>query len=70
MDSGQGLQKGGEGMAAIVGLLAAIIVAVVWGFVTKTINENKGYSGGFAWGFFLGLIGLIVVLCKKDNNKE
>lgn len=36
------------------------------GAISKHINENKGYVGGFAWGFWLGIIGIIVVACKTD----
>ncbi len=45
----------------IIGLL---IWSVIWGCITQHVNESKGYYGGFAWGFWLGLIGLIVVACK------
>lgn len=45
-----------------------LIGGLIWGVITKTINENKGYDGEFWWGFFLGFIGLIVVLCKPDNR--
>ena len=29
--------------------------AVIWGVATKTVNQNKGYEGGFWWGFFHSL---------------
>lgn len=45
-------------------------IACLMGLLTKTINERKGYYGGFAWGFWLGLIGVIVVSCKPDNTKS
>lgn len=48
--------------------LGSLAVCVILGFVTKHINESKGYSGGFAWGFWLNLIGVIVVACKPDNR--
>lgn len=48
----------------IIYLVVALINGLIFGFVTQTINENKGYDGGFAWGFFLGAIGIIVVACK------
>ncbi len=49
--------------------LGSLAVCIILGFVTKHINENKGYSGGFAWGFWLNLIGVIVVACKPDNRQ-
>lgn len=50
----------------MVYLIATIVVGTICGFVTKSINESKGYYGGFAWGFFLGVIGIIVVACRQD----
>ncbi len=49
-------------------LIGAIAVGCIFGAITKHINESKGYDGGFAWGFWLGLIGIIVVALKADNN--
>lgn len=50
--------------------IGVIVWCVIWGFVTKSINENKGYEGGFLWGFFLGIIGVIVVACKSECRTE
>ncbi len=47
--------------------IGSIIHGIIFGFITETINEKKGYYGGFAWGFFLGIIGVIVVACKSEN---
>lgn len=49
-------------------VLGGIIVSIIFGFITSWINESKGYNGGFAWGFFLGVIGIIVVACRADNR--
>ena len=51
-------------------ILGVIINALLWGFITKTISKSKGYKGGFAWGFWLGIIGLIVVACKPDHRNN
>lgn len=51
----------------ILGIIGAIPVPIILGFCTKKINESKGYYGGFAWGFWLGVIGLIVVACKPNR---
>lgn len=50
--------------------VVVIIVACIFGAITKHINESKGYDGGFAWGFFLGVIGIIVVACRSDAPKS
>lgn len=51
-------------------LISGIIgigIGCVFGFITKTINEANGYYGGFAWGFWLGVIGIIIVACRQPN---
>lgn len=48
--------------------LGYLVTAIIWGIITYSVNNNKGYYGGFWWGFFLGFIGLIVVACKTDNR--
>ncbi len=56
--------SGDAAIFLIVYAVAAIIVCCIFGVVTKKINESKGYYGGFAWGFWLGIIGIIIVSCK------
>ena len=51
----------------LVSGIIGIIVACVFGAITKNINQSKGYDGGFAWGFWLGVIGIIVVSCRQPN---
>ncbi|MBR5248217.1 MAG: SHOCT domain-containing protein [Lachnospiraceae bacterium] len=50
-------------------MLGAIIVllirGLIWGFATQAIIENKGYSENwFWWGFFFGIIAMLVALSK------
>ena len=47
---------------------AYLIVSIICGFITKSMNENKGYDGGFLWGFLLSVIGIIVVAVKPFNQ--
>ena len=51
-------------------LIAVLFWAIVWGFVVQKVNANKGYEGGFWLGFFLGIIGLIIVLTKPDQHSK
>lgn len=46
-----------------------LIGGAICGFAAGTIRENQGgsFGGGFAWGFFLGLIGLVVVIATKPR---
>ena len=48
-----------------------LVIVCILGGITLHINKSKGYKGGFAWGFFLGIIGIIVVACRPYNpNRE
>ena len=47
--------------------LICLCVHIVLGAITAGMNTSKGYYGGFAWGFFLGIIGIIVVRCKGKH---
>ena len=51
-----------------MGFVIYLIYAIICGFITKSMNQNKGYDGGFAWGLFLGIIGIIVVAVRPFNK--
>lgn len=51
-------------MEVFVSLVICFTVGAIFGVISMTINENKGYEGGFWWGFFLGILGVIIVACK------
>lgn len=57
----------GFGGGYIIGFL---ISCIVFGFITRAINTGKGREGGFWWGFFLGVIGIIVVACRSSVNES
>lgn len=42
-------------------LLVCLLHRLLLGAISAYVAASKGYSGGFAWGFFLGVIGLLVV---------
>ena len=48
-------------------LIGYLIVAIIFGFVTKAINNSRGREGGFWWGFFLGVIGIIDVAVRPKE---
>lgn len=62
----------GEGGIILIYLLAFVIGGAIWGLVTKKVAESKGYyyDNSFWWGFFLGFIGLIVILVRPDNHNQ
>lgn len=41
--------------------LGWLIGCIFFGLITRYVSRCRGYDGGFAWGFFLGIIGLLVV---------
>ena len=50
-------------------IIIAIIVGVIWGFATQSVIYDKGYEENwFWWGFFFGLIALIVACAKPQNT--
>ncbi|MBQ7146890.1 MAG: SHOCT domain-containing protein [Lachnospiraceae bacterium] len=51
--------------------LLCIGIQVAFGFATKKVIENKGYrENWFWWGFFFGLIALIVAFSKPEKNSR
>lgn len=55
-------------MEIVISLVIYVVQGLIFGFAAQHIAESKGYSTGFAWGFWLGLIGLVVVLAKPNIN--
>ena len=41
-------------------LIGLIIWRIILGLVSRRVMKNRGGKGGFWWGFFLGVIGIIV----------
>lgn len=55
----------------IVYLIVIIVRGAIWGIATNYVLENKGYNENwFWWGFFFGLIALIVALTKPDIHSS
>ena len=50
--------------------LGFILYCIICGIISKSINESKGYTNGFAWGAWFGIIGIIVVLCKRNISEK
>ena len=55
----------------LVAIIVMIIQGLIFGFATQAIIENKGYyENWFWWGFFFGLIALLVALAKPELREE
>ncbi len=55
---------------AIIYLIAYCVRGIIWGWAVKKIVENKGYNENwFWWGFFFGILALLVALTKPDKPK-
>lgn len=48
-------------MEAVIIIIVYLIMNIICGCITKYLASTKGYDGGFAWGFWLGIIGVLVV---------
>ena len=61
-------------MKLIISLIVMSLLAALFGYLTKAVNESKGYKGGFWLGFwptfliplFPG-IGVLIISCKKEQ---
>lgn len=51
-------------------LMAYLIDGVIFGCIARHVAESRGYDDGFVWGFFLGLIGLLVVGFRPEQRSE
>ena len=57
----------GEKMEILLYIIIILVAYSIMGLISRNINESKGYDGGFAWGFLLGIIGIIVVAVRNPN---
>lgn len=55
----------------VIYIVVYCIYASVWGFAVQKIVENKGYhENWFWWGFFFGILALLVALTKPDRSMQ
>lgn len=60
----------GSAIGTIFTLLINICIRFAWGSWTSSIGSRKGRDNCFWWGFLLGLLGLIIVLCMSDYSSS
>ena len=51
-------------------IVGYLILAIICGIISKSISSNRDMEGGFLWGFFLGIIGIIVVAVRPKDTKN
>ncbi len=60
--------------SSVFKIVAFIIIRIIIGAICKSIVSSKRYpdseNHGFAWGFWLGIIGLIVCACKSNYRSS
>ena len=57
-------------MEEYIDLIAWFISALICGAISKSISNKRGLSGGFGWGFFLLVIGIIIVALLPVDEKR
>lgn len=55
-----------DGIEILIVLIVEIGVSCIMGAISKVVNEKNGYYGGFAWGFWLGIIGIVIVAVRQS----
>ena len=51
-------------------LITYLIICIIHGAITKAIARSRGMEGGFGWGFWLWIIGIIIVAVRPNDNKR
>jgi len=49
-------------------IFVLLLVGIGCGAITNSMNKAKGYDGGWCWGIFLGVIGIIIVAVRPFNQ--
>ena len=53
----------------LLAIIIWLISSIIWGFAAQSIVENKGYyENWFWWGFFFGIIAVLVALSKPQSH--
>lgn len=55
-----------DSIEILISLIVSIGIRCIMGSISKAVNEKNGYFGGFAWGFWLGVIGIVIVAVRQS----
>lgn len=50
--------------------LIVMVYGLLWAYLSRYIGIKKGIYTGYVWGYFLGIIGFIVVCVLKSEDTE
>ena len=56
------------GLQQLFVIIFTVGIRIFFGYICKAISKSRGIPGGFWWGFFLGIIGIIVVAVRPNGN--
>lgn len=51
-------------------MVVFLVPAVLCGLISRAISKSRGMDGGFWWGFFLLVIGIIVVAVRPNDKSS
>lgn len=52
-------------MLIYLGLGGNLVCAIIGGYIYR--GKNRPFIRGFLWGLFLGLVGLVVTICRSSK---
>ena len=51
-------------LSVLLVIVSLLIFNIICGAISEKINREKGYAGGFAWGFLLCILGIVVTAVR------
>lgn len=51
-------------LSVLLVIVSLLIFNIICGAISEKINREKGYDGGFAWGFLLCILGIVVTAVR------
>ena len=53
-----------DALSFLLVIVSLLIFNIICGAISEKINREKGYDGGFAWGFLLCVLGIVVTAVR------
>ena len=55
-------------LSVLLVIVSLLIFNIICGAISEKINREKGYDGGFAWGFLLCILGIVVTAVRPQRQ--